>query len=354
MKITVYVPCHNNALTIGDVLTSLRSQTRPADQCLFIDDHCSDESPEIARQHDFQVLQLQEKTGLAAGRNCALNRAEGEILQGFDGDVAAEKNYLEELEKHFEAMPQIAAIGGRMEERFTDSPADLWRSIHMAQHWGPKDHINPPYLFGATVGSRVSELKAVGGWDERFRSAFEDVEISNRLKTVGSRLLYTPACRAWHLKRDTPDSVLRTFWNWNYFGYEEHLSNPTKWSERLAAAWGRYRQYRVEDQQHPSLRMLTLKMAWAWTIRDLYALRKSAPKVGHIPDIIKIAETVVTRLGMNPEATVSLVAWLKALVATLEEPGAAALPLNHEIARKVCAAALESISDDNYWQQFPD
>src|SRR5580658_9474894 len=127
MKITVYVPCHNNEETVGQTLASLRQQSRPADQFLFINDRCTDKSPQIAEEQGFQVLQMPGKRGLAAGRNCALANAQGDVILGLDADVVAAENYLQELEKRFSAMSEIAAVGGRVDERFTDTPADLWR-----------------------------------------------------------------------------------------------------------------------------------------------------------------------------------------------------------------------------------
>ncbi|HUB26051.1 MAG TPA: glycosyltransferase family 2 protein [Tepidisphaeraceae bacterium] len=94
MLITAYVPCHNNESTINEVLSSLRQQTRPADQFLFIDDRCTDQSPLAARRHGFQILQMPGKHGLGAGRNCALAHADGDVLLGVDADVAVDANYL--------------------------------------------------------------------------------------------------------------------------------------------------------------------------------------------------------------------------------------------------------------------
>src|ERR1700683_3922259 len=119
MKITVYVPCHNNQATVEHTLASLRKQDRPADQFLVINDRCTDKSPDIARAHHFQVLEMPGKKGLAAARNCALANAQGDVILGVDADVAVAENYLAELENRFAAMADIAAIGGRMDEHFT-------------------------------------------------------------------------------------------------------------------------------------------------------------------------------------------------------------------------------------------
>ena len=55
MKITVYVPCHNGEKTLPEVLEALRSQSRKADQYLFVNDRSSDASVDIARKYSFEV-----------------------------------------------------------------------------------------------------------------------------------------------------------------------------------------------------------------------------------------------------------------------------------------------------------
>jgi GT2 family glycosyltransferase len=350
MKITVYVPCHNNEATVGETLASLRQQERPADQFLFINDRCADESPDIARQHNFQVLQLVGSQGLAAGRNCALARARGDVILGVDADVVLAENYLRELENRFAAMPDIAAIGGRMDEHFTDAPADLWRAVHMPQHHGLDEMRDPRILFGATTACRVAVARAVGGWNERFVSHFEDVDFSGRIKAAGHHLLYAPDCQAWHLRRDTDDSILHAHWNWNYYGYEHTVRDLSFWlSTRLPFIWQRYRTFRAEDLQHPTLAPLTLRAPWSWIIRDLFILRKTVPAVGHVPKVVEIAATVLKRYGMNPQPLLKLVNWLNELCTTLEDTNPPSATLHPEIANRLLTIALESIPDGNYW-----
>jgi GT2 family glycosyltransferase len=351
MKITVYVPCHNNQDTVGQTLASLRQQTRPADQFLFINDRCTDNSAQIARENNFRVIQMPGKKGLAAARNCALANAQGDVILGVDADVVVAENYLQQLENRFASMPDIAAIGGRLDERFTDTRADLWRAIHLPQHFGPDELRDPRILFGATMACRVSVARQLGGWNERFISSFEDVDISNRVKAAGYHLLYAPACQAWHLRRDTDDSVLHNDWKWNYVGYEQSVSDLGFWLDhRLPHIWNRYRIFRVDDLPYPSLGTVTLRAAWGWIIRDLYVLRKSAPEVGHVPDVIKLARTVVMQYGMSAAAAESLLRWLNQLAASLEDPVRQTRPLLQEIADRVYTGAMQSIPDSNYWQ----
>lgn len=203
------------------------------------------------------------------------------------------------------------------------------------------------------MAARVGALKGVGGWDEQFISNHEDVDISRRMKESGCNLLYAPDCKAWHLKRDTEDSVLRTFWNWNYFGYERWRKDIAQWPLRLAAIWDTYRRFRVEDLQHPSLRMLTLKLPWSWMIRDLAAVRGSSPEVGNISEIVRIAHGVLTRYAMPAEARAGLIAWLKNLAAGLVPAEEKHPQFPADTGRRIFYMALASICDANYWRDFP-
>jgi hypothetical protein len=260
---------------------------------------------------------------------------------------------LQELEKRFETMQQIAAICGRMDERFTDTPADLWRSVHMAQHLGSEEQFDPRILFGAVTAGRVGILRQLGGWDERYVTAFEDVDITQRLKGAGHRLLYAPSCRAWHLRRDTDESVLRTHWNYGYYGYEHTFSDIQSWlSGRLPYIWRRYQIFRVQDLHHPSLSSLTLRTSWAWVIRDLNVLRKIAPEVGHVPDVVKVADAVFSMYGADAQCGRKVLDWLSELAASLEDPAAPKLPLNQQIVNHVYTAALQSIPDGRYWRSL--
>jgi len=352
MKITAYVPCHNNQSTVAQVLSALKRQTRPADELLFINERCTDQSPQIAAEHGFRVLENPGKAGLASARNCALTHATGDILIGLDADVVVAENYLAELETQFLLAPEVTAIGGRLDEKFTDTPADLWRAMHMPQHHGTKEQINPPLLTGATMACRVQPIKNLGGWNERYMTNFEDVDLCTRMRAAGLNLLYAPACQAWHLRRDTFDSVLKTFWNWNYFGYEDRLANTANWvSDRLQYIWRTYRVFRVLDLDQPTLRPITFMLPWSWMMRDLFILRQSAGDIGNIRN--GLADSLVEiarRYGMRRGLAMQFVDWLTKLGNTLEQGNRSPHPLAGALMNAIQYAALESIPDGTYWQ----
>jgi GT2 family glycosyltransferase len=351
MKITAYVTCHNSEQTLPEVLAALKGQSRPADQYLFVHDRCTDQSQVIGETHGFEMIAQSGPRGLAAGRNHALRAATGDVILGIDADVVVAPNYLEELEKLFNAHPEVTGIGGRLDERYTDTPADLWRSVHMPQHLGSQEQLDPRLITGATAAYRVSILRQFSGWNERFVSNFEDVDLCDRLRASGFHLLYSPACRAQHLRRDTLQSVLKTFWAWNFYGYEESLKSLDRWLEsRLQSIWWRHRLARMDDVRHPSLCPITLLMPWVWILRDLDMLRKNAGDIGQIGALATIAGNILIRLGMKPQNVIAMTQHIEKLAAELDAGHASPQPLSPQIARQVAVAALENIPDASYWQ----
>jgi GT2 family glycosyltransferase len=352
VKITVYVPCHNNERTVAEVLRGITSQVRPADQVMLIDDHCTDRSPAIARELGVGVIELTDHHGLAAGRNCALQNATGEIILGVDADVVLDKQYLLELERRFDAQAEIAAIGGRLDEKFTDTPADLWRAVHMPQHYGDSEKINPRLLFGATMACRVAPVKEIGGWDEKFKTNHEDLDLSTRLKAGGFKLLYLPACRAAHLRRDTPETVLRGIWNWNRYSFEGNLDTVPMWiAKALPTIWAIYRGFRVVDLQFAALAPITLSMPWEWIVRDLHAMRAAGVETGEIRELIPMARAVLEQYGCGSVLAANLCGRLDRLIAELEDRRAGRGRLSPDIISAVRWMALESIPDGNYWRK---
>jgi glycosyltransferase involved in cell wall biosynthesis len=349
MKITVYVPCHNNQQTLPEVLAALRGQTRQADQHLFINDHCTDQSPAIAAEQGFQVHEVNESRGLAAGRNEALRRASGDVMLGIDADVVLAPDYLERLEGQFAVHADVAAIGGRLDERFKDTAPDLWRAVHMPQHHGNREQFDPRILFGATMACRVEQVRQIGGWDERYVTNYEDVDLCRRLQAAGARLLYAPDCQAWHLRRDTLDTVLRGIWNWNYAGFEDCFADVNTWIERrVPMTWGMYQRFRVEDLEYPKLTYISLLFPWSFIIRDLDVLGKTVSDVGSPCEVASLARAVLTAYGFEADLVGRAAQWLEQLAVSLGHRREAQTPLHPDILGHLRFGSLQSIPDLNY------
>jgi hypothetical protein len=215
MNVGLYVPCYNGAAWLGECVESLLSQSRPADQVAVVDDGSTDESAAIVRRFGPRVrlIQHDRNRGLAVARNSALAQIECDVIASVDADVRAEPEWLAELIAGFDS-PRTAAVGGRLDEAHTSTPADRWRAQHMAQHAGDFPLSNPPVLPGANTAVRSGVVRRLGGYDESFRTNYEDADLQHRLIERGYRCRFVPDARARHLRTDSPQSVLRTYWGW--------------------------------------------------------------------------------------------------------------------------------------------
>ena len=88
----------------------------------------------------------------------------------------------------------------------------------MKQNWGNKQIINPPFLFGSNNIFRKKVLEQIK-YNENFLTNYEDVDISNKIKKKGLKLIYEPKSKATHLRQDNLKSLLNSYYNWNFFSY---------------------------------------------------------------------------------------------------------------------------------------
>ncbi len=215
MRVALYVPCYNGAAWLHDCLTALLAQNRPADQVAVVDDGSTDGSAEIARSFAPRVRLISHDAnrGLAVARNTALSELDCDVLASVDADVCAAPDWLRHLLAGFDS-PRTAAVGGKLLEAHQTRVADRWRARHMAQHAGDFPRRNPSVLPGANVALRREVVRALGGYDESFRTNYEDADLQHRLIERGYHCRYTPEAVAFHQRADTARSVLRTYWGW--------------------------------------------------------------------------------------------------------------------------------------------
>jgi GT2 family glycosyltransferase len=229
-RISLYVPCFNGARWIERCLAAIHGQTRPPDEVLVVDDGSTDGSAELARRAGVVVLSHDANRGLGAARNTAVRAARFPLVASLDADCLAAPEWLATLERRLRE-GSFAGVGGRLVETYQTTLADRWRTFHMRQHWGDRPLDDPPFLFGNNNLFRKAALEAVGLYDERLRTNFEDVSTSEALRAAGHRLAYEPAAVVHHLRTDTLASVIRSNWRWRFFGYRHDI----EWRSLLRA-----------------------------------------------------------------------------------------------------------------------
>jgi GT2 family glycosyltransferase len=206
-RVTAAIVAHNAEATIRQAVESLQRQTPPPDEILVIDDGSQDRTAPVAEECGARVVRRPECGGVAAARNTALREAAGEILVFIDADATAGERMIELMLREF-SREGVAGVGGQGDEVVREGLANRWRAIFWRQTHGPQRQQHAWMLPGLCCAYRVDVLRKIGGFDERFRTNGEDVDIGLRLHQTHHRLVYRPDIVVQHHRRDTVRSLL--------------------------------------------------------------------------------------------------------------------------------------------------
>jgi hypothetical protein len=97
----------------------------------------------------------------------------------------------------------------------------------------------------------------IGLYDPRYKSNYEDVNLSNRLRAAGYNILYQPAAGAEHVKRDNVFSVLDMDWRWWIYHYEG-TGKYSSIGKTVAANWRKMLDYVRADVEAKRVGCLTM------------------------------------------------------------------------------------------------
>ncbi|WP_162824099.1 glycosyltransferase [Peterkaempfera bronchialis] len=202
LRVTVLVPCHNEARVVDGLTTALAALDHPRDllRVVFVDDRSTDGTGDLleraaADRPGWQVLRRAADApgGKSAALNDALALADGEVVVVFDADHQPTPGCLRELLRPF-ADPQIAAVQGRCVVR---NPRDSMVARLVAVDYlcgylvnmaGRHRVYGLPAYGGANCAVRTRLLRELGGWN--VASVTEDTDLSLRIWLSGHRIGY--------------------------------------------------------------------------------------------------------------------------------------------------------------------
>jgi glycosyltransferase involved in cell wall biosynthesis len=114
VNVSIIIPAHNAAETIGQTLESIAAQTISTWEVIVVDDGSSDETFAIVegfvRQHPRVVLLSQPHGGQGTARNTGIGRARFDWLLFLDADDWIERDYLERMGDSILAHPELDAV----------------------------------------------------------------------------------------------------------------------------------------------------------------------------------------------------------------------------------------------------
>jgi len=238
--VSIIIPVKNFERTIEKTFEYLLNVDYPRDcwEWIIADGGSTDKTIEIIKnwQKRYPFIKLVEIPNCPSpgfARNKALGAVRGEYIFFTDADCAPDKNWLNEMLKHFKADPKIAAVGGEVYTLKVDpnNLVEAWCQHFRFNMVSPRygfikegyypdfpDEPKPSdigghkaYFFGTcNVAYRRSAMQEIGAkfWD---RPTGEDMDLSYQHRSRGWKFYFAPKAKVDHMHRADLKS-LRKVW----------------------------------------------------------------------------------------------------------------------------------------------
>jgi GT2 family glycosyltransferase len=250
--VTVVIPSYRDAEEVRALVASLRRTTRTSMVRIVVADDASGPEHLTALREiaGIDVIAGEENAGFAANANRGLRAADpAHDVVLLNSDTLAEKGWLESLQYAASRGTDIGIVGskllyedGRIQfagtERNLAAPEWFDHRYRFKPHdWGPANIPGSVLsVSGACMYLTREALDHLGGFDQQYPMAYEDVDLCLRAWQEGFRVVYWPGSQLRHLESVTRGTVV---------GERERKSQRVFWSR-----WGDFfdaREVRTKD-----------------------------------------------------------------------------------------------------------
>jgi len=191
IKISIIVPCFNQAKFLDECLNSVLNQTYSNWECIIINDGSQDNTSVVAnlwisKDSRFKYL-FQENRGLSSARNLGIRNSNSDFLLPLDADDKISPNYIEECVKIILSSDTVKVAYGK---------GVKFGSIN-------EDWVLPKYDFlklleknmiFCTALFRKSDWEICNGYDEHLKEGFEDWEFWINILSKGGTAIQSQKC----------------------------------------------------------------------------------------------------------------------------------------------------------------
>jgi len=200
MKVTVIIPCYQQAQYLDEAIQSALAQTEPC-EVIVINDGSPDNTKEVAEKYLPKIKLInQVNKGLASARNAGIMNATGDFVLPLDADDILDPNCVSELLFHATlteadvVAPSIREFGLSSAVTILDPDITIDK-MRLGNHLGYFSLI------------RKSALLECGGYSPRMDTGYEDYHLwinllmlGKKFATVQMPLVYyrTKANSMWH------------------------------------------------------------------------------------------------------------------------------------------------------------
>lgn len=213
VKVTVIVLNWNGALFLDRCLEALAGQSFSDFEVLVLDNASTDGSADNleSRWPGFRVIRFEQNLGFSAANNRGAALARGEWIALLNNDAFPESDWLAQLMRAVQENPEFSFFSSRLvSAKVPDIVQNTGDVYHVSGFAWPRDNRRPAdhankhseEVFSPCAAAALYHRRAfldAGGFDERFYSHHEDVDLGFRLRLLGYRCLYVPGAIVAHI-----------------------------------------------------------------------------------------------------------------------------------------------------------
>jgi GT2 family glycosyltransferase len=226
LTVSVIIVSFNTKILLRKCLSILFLQLKEIpSEVIVIDNNSQDGSPEMLKEEFPKINLIESKANLGFGRanNLGLVQSRGKYVVLLNSDAFVEKGSLSKAIAHMDKESSIALGGGQLigskgewQPSGRQFPSLLNDFLHLSglaakyprsKFFGRADHTwkprNQKYEIDWPPGAfsiiRKSVLEKIGGFDPRFFFYYEEVDLCQRIKIAGYKVMYWPDVIITHL-----------------------------------------------------------------------------------------------------------------------------------------------------------
>ena len=224
-RVTVIVPARNEEANVVRCVRSILDQRVDGGLEVIVADGASADGTAAAARAAGARVVCNPARSAPAGLNTALAHASGEIIVRFDAHAEMPAGYVTACVEALEREPGSTCVGG-------------WRHVASRGPWGratgaalssrvgvgnpriwrsPGADDRPREVDTVALGSWYArEIRALGGWDERFVRN-QDFELNYRLRRAGGRVVFDPRIWSVYRPRESLRAIGRQYWDYGQY-----------------------------------------------------------------------------------------------------------------------------------------
>src|SRR5919202_2967396 len=211
LSVSLVVPLRNEEKSLGELVASVRRQTRPPEEVILVDGGSTDRTVELAREllagdARFRLVEAEDATP-GRGRNVGVGVARHPWIAFTDAGIRLDPDWLARLAEGGEGDPEVDVVYGNYEP-LTRTFFERCAAVAYVSP-RPRDAATVRGRFIASTLLRRGVWEAVGGFPD-LRAA-EDLIFMERVERRGFRVGWAPRAMVWWQLQPTLRATFKRF-----------------------------------------------------------------------------------------------------------------------------------------------